>query len=236
MIGAVVLRSLGAVVGVVALGFVMGFSPSLYGVTVYLLTRVRQSWTALLFLTGGLAFGSTLALVVFRIADPDTLATVLGGQVGELMLTEAADYVAGAAFLVVGIVVAVRPHRPRTPIEPPRLHESHPQRLFGIGLANAVIGVSGLATMYVTGRLLTQVSADLAVQALAYLLFLAALVGPYLALAYLWHRIPRLAEWATRGYERIARFNHRHLLAGALLGAGVVFIGLAIWAPHAVQP
>lgn len=100
---------------------------------------------------------------------------------------------------------------------------------------NTLIGVSDMATMYVTGRVIASASKDLAVEAGLYLVFLVAVVGPYLLLAVLWSRFPGLAHRLTALTDRLSRLDLRPVLAVALLLAGAVFAVLGIVGPQAVD-
>jgi hypothetical protein len=105
----------------------------------------------------------------------------------------------------------------------------------GIGFANAVVGVSGLATMYVTGRVLTGLSDVVAWQAVAYLPFLAALGGPYLLIAWAWPRMPAVSAGVARAHAWVLAHDLRPLLGWALLAAGAVFAVLGV-AAHPEEP
>lgn len=101
--------------------------------------------------------------------------------------------------------------------------------MFLAGLVNAVIGVSGIATMYVTGRVISGISHDLVVRLSAYGVFLITLVGPYLTIAWAWRTFPAFADRVTRAYAWIVRQDLRRLLAIGLLAGGLAFIASGVW-------
>ncbi|WOF21793.1 hypothetical protein N8K70_10385 [Microbacterium betulae] len=223
-------RVVSASLSLLGLGLVMGFSPTLYGVALHLLTRSRSPGREIRWLTAGIAAGASILFFVFRVFDPDTLAAALRGHVEELLIRRGVDLAAGSVFVLLAVVVFSRARTPRR--STPGIREApggHPRRMLLLGLANTVIGVSGVATMYVTGRVVTGASDDLLVRALLYGVFLVTLTGPYLAASWAWRRFPALAGRVTRGYTWLAARDLRPAFAAGSLIAGLVFLGLGVW-------
>ena len=98
-----------------------------------------------------------------------------------------------------------------------------------IGASNAVIGVSGVATMYMTARLIRDISGNDAVRIGFYLLFVVALVSPYVALMVIWKRIPALSTRIPALLKRLSEIDFRPWEALLTLLAGLVFLGLGVW-------
>ena len=221
---------IGTTLGLFGLGLVMGFSPTLYGVTLHVLTRTPSPPNPIRsvgWMTAGLATASTLLLLLFRVVDPETLIAVWRGRFEALLVARAVDLAAGVLLIAAGVVVWLLRTRPRRPRRA-HVHDAGAREMFLIGFANTVIGVSGIATMYVAGRLLTAASPDWFVRVLVYLVFLVGVVGPYLGVAYGWERLPGLARALTRVVDRLERTDLRPALAVALVGVGVVFVVLGI--------
>lgn len=220
-----------AVLGLLGLGLVMGFSPALYGVTLRVLTRSRRPEPPIAAMAAGLAFAATVMLVVFRSIDPTTWIDQARGDVEALLIRRAVDLLAAAVFLAAGTVVLRRSRRPAPEAGPPPARVPHQDllRMAGIGCVNTFLGASGFATMYVVGRVLTGLSRDVAWQALAYLPFLLTLVGPYLLAAWAWPRLPTAAGRVTAAYDWVTRRDLRPVLGWALLLGGLVFAALGIW-------
>lgn len=219
------LRIIGACFSLLSLGFAMGFSPTLYAVVLHLLTRSANTSAMLLFLLAGLVAGATLLALVFQAVDPESVEGVLRGRVEDAVVHRGVDLVAGVAFVVAGAVVGRRAHTHRRPPPQPRPPADYPRRMFLIGFANTVIGVSGIATMYLTARVVRGVSHDDVVRLAAYGVFLVALVGPYVLVAWAWDRFPALASRLTAGYTWVTARDPRPWVAALLLLIGLFFLG-----------
>ena len=225
-----------AVAGLLGLGLVMGFSPTLYGVSLHVLAGTRTPRRSMAALTAGLAIGATVLLLVFRAVDPYTWIDRLRGQVEAFLIHRTVDLAAAAAFVLTGAIVL---SRTRSPTRPTRAvvgaRRENAWALVGVGFANTVIGVSGVATMYVTGRVLTGLTTNVGWQAVAYLPFLVTLTGPYLVVAWAWPRMPAAATRIRRAYAWVTGRDLRPLLGCALLAAGVVFAVLGVRAHPGAQ-
>jgi hypothetical protein len=227
-VGGELARVLGAFVSLGLLGLTYGFSPPLYGVTLHLLARGGSPRRPIVFLTLGMAISATVLLLAFRTFDPTTLARALSGQVAHLLVQAVVDFVAGTVLVVGGLVFAWFARRPRRAPEPAevQVREQHPQAMIGVGFANTAIGVWPPVTMYVTGRVISGATEHLTLQLVGFAVFLAAVVGPYLAAGYVWRRMPRLAARVNRAYAQLLKRDLRPLVAWGLIIAGVVFLVL----------
>jgi hypothetical protein len=223
-------REVSGVISLVVLGLTYGFSPPLYGVTLHLLARNRRPIRAVVYLTVGMALSATLLLLAFRTFDPTTLAKEFSGEVAHLLVQTVVDLVVGSLLLLAGLVFVVRARRPHAPTVHGRAESRSPraqaQALIGVGFANTAIGVAPPVTTYVTGRVIGGMSEYLLVQFLGFLVFLAAIIAPYIAAAYLWRRLPTLSSRVARGWARLARIDLRPLVAWGLVVAGAVFLTL----------
>lgn len=237
-----------AIGSLLSLGLVMGFSPTLYGYTLHALTRRTSATRAIVGMVAGIAVASTAMVLLFQFFDPDNLAALLRHRIGSLLLERGVDLAAGVVLLLGGFAVLLLNREGRMrPSRPPREHDvpvasrwdaadegkvgavsGDWRRGFLFGLANTFIGLSGVATMYITGRVASGVSPDLLLRAVAYLPFLITLVGPYLLLLWAWDRYPALAAAITRDYDRVSKLDLRRPAGIALLIAGAVFLAMSL--------
>ena len=218
----------GALVSVVGLGLVMGFSPTIYALVLRILTHHSHPARSVHFLTLGMALGTTLLLLVFRTVDPQTLTALIEDRTKELLVRRGVDLTAGVLLAVLaGVEVfrwRTRPRRIRT--TPERQEVDSSRRMATLGFLNTVVGVSGPATMYIAGRLITGLSHHLAVQVVLFAVFLVAVVGPYWVITWAWEKVPGLSRTVERATGWVASQDPRPLLALGLAVAAVVFLVL----------
>lgn len=218
-----------AVLPLVGLGLVMGFSPSLYAVVLHLLTTQTRAAALIRWLTLGVALGATVMLFAFRAVDPDVLAALLEHRTRELLVRRSVDFTAGIVFLLLAVWQWRRSRRPQKPHRTPSDDQARPTRMLLVGLANTFIGFSGPATMYVVGRAIRGAAHHhLWEEAVLYLVFLAGVAGPYLLAAWAWGRFPRIAHTVRDGAAWASRQDIRPVVAVLLAVAGVVFLILAV--------
>lgn len=220
-----------AAVSLVGLGLVMGFSPSLYAVVLHLLTRTPKAAAMIRWVSVGMMLGSTLLIGVFRFVDPETLTAALKGRVEELLIRHGVDLIAGSLLLIAaGVEFRRYRTRPFTPHDPSARHDTQrPRKMVLLGFGNTVLGVSGMATMYVTGRVITGASHDFVVDLILYVVFLVGFVGPYLLAAWLWNRFPQAAHTIEALIAELSRKDIRPALVVGLALAGLAFLPLGVW-------
>lgn len=226
-------RWLVALSTLVGFGLTMGLNPALYGATADMLARnlhvaARMSW-----MVAGLATGATVLFALLQTFDPTNLVLAIRGDVDTALLSRAVDATVGAVFLIMAVVVAGWVLRvPTRPVRPVRARAQNAPAIsyFPLGLSCAVIGFTTLPIMYMTGRVTAGLTEHIALRIAAYVVFLIALVGPFLVLAWIWSRFPTLSGRVTELYARITHGDYRWASAALLGAAGLVFIGLAVFA------
>lgn len=221
------------VTSLLVLGLVMGFSPTLYGICLAYLVQGAPGRRAVAWISLGLAIGCTLLFIVYQFVDGTIVSTYLSSGVRAIVMQRWVDLVAGVLLLLAAGLLSWRARRgPTAPRpKPDRRHrpdDSSPRTAAALGFANAFMGSSGFATMYVVARVVSVVGPDLALRALAYLTFIPTLVGPYLILAWSWNRWPRMATAITRAYDLVVHHDYHKLVIIGLLVGGVLFIGLGV--------
>lgn len=223
------IRFAGAAVSLLGLGVVMGVSPTLIAVTLRVLTNVSRPNRAIGCMLIGLVIGSTALLLLLQIVDPRSFEALLSHDVERILVRRSIDLAAGLLFLIASLIMGLRARRPRRPKKPRHAPAGKPWEMLLIGASNAVIGVSGIATMYLTARIIRGVSDDDAVRVISYAIFVAALVSPYVALTWVWKRFPSVSSRITRVFARIAAADLRPWETALTLLVGLIFLGLGIW-------
>lgn len=227
-----VIKWAGAVPMLVGFGLALGLNPALYGTTADTLARNTNVGARLTWLLAGLVSGATLLVLVLHGFDPTSLMSGLRSTVTEAVLSRTVDLAAGALFVIAAAAVVV--WKRRVPVLPPhkkRDTKSNAQSIsyFAIGASSAIVGFTTLPIMYLTGRLVVSLSPHPPFWVLAYMIFLAALVAPFVGLALIWSRFPATARKVTGAYTRVLESDYRPLTAVLLALAGLVLLGLGLF-------
>lgn len=214
----------------IGFGLAMGLNPALYGATADMLARDVRTAPRLLSMLAGLATGATVLYLALRAFDPTSLVDTIERDLDQALLDRVVDVVAGAVFALLGIVVLVwrllQPDRPPREQKPPAA-KGRLANYFALGVSSSIVGFTTFPLMYLTGRVTTSLADDLLGRALAYGVFLIALVAPFIAIAWLWTKLPRLSHRVTDLYSAAMHKDYRIAIAVLLLAAGV---GVVLWA------
>ncbi|MBP1326606.1 hypothetical protein JOF28_001838 [Leucobacter exalbidus] len=217
----------------VGFGLAMGVNPALYGATADMLARNVQATARLRWMAAGLVVGATLLLALFHSVNPTSIVQASRGKLDAVLVNQTIDIIAAALFLIAaGVVLWWKrrtPQLPRKAAKSPK-PSARPYSYFFLGLG-ACVGFTTLPIMYLTGRLIAGLTPDLLLRVIAYVVFLAALVAPFFALAWVWARIPGLSDRITRFYAAAQTWDYRFYLAALLCAAGLLFVWLAFFDP-----
>lgn len=215
----------------VGFGLAMGLNPALYGATADMLARGVRAWPRLGAMLGGLIVGATTLVLVLQAFDPTRLVTMIEADVDAAALDRTVDLVAGIALFLTGGGIAVwKRVSPRLPTreQKGRRLTTRPMSYFVLGLSSAVVGFTTLPLMYMTGRVTSGLSDDIVARVLAYGVFLVALIAPFVALAWLWSRFPRVSRAVGESYATALTKDYRTALAVALGVCGVALVVFAL--------
>ncbi|WJL96076.1 hypothetical protein QSU92_02370 [Microbacterium sp. ET2] len=214
----------------IGLGLALGLNPALYGATADMLARNTQVAARMAWMVGGLATGATILFLALQSFNPANLVTAAEREADALALSRTVDLIAGAVFLTAAIGVAV--WRLRVPRRAegghPTLGRAHAGSYFWLGLSCSIVGFTTLPIMYTTGRVTAGISDDLVPRVLAYVVFLLALIAPFVLLAGMWSRLPGTAAFVSRTYDRLIHLDFRWTYAVVLAIAGVVCLGFGL--------
>lgn len=224
---------LAAVPTLIGFGLALGLNPALYGATADTLARNQNIKIRLFWLLAGLVAGATVLVLVLHSFNPTNFVTAARGHVDAAVLNRTVDLVAGVILLAGAATMAVWASRVR---EPPRRKKkrepkqnARPFSLFALGFGSAIIGFTTLPIMYLTGRLIVSLSSDPIIWLAAYAVFLAALVAPFVSLAWTWSRFPATTQNLTALYQRLLQWDFRWVAAAVMALGGLVLLGLAVF-------
>lgn len=232
-----VMTWIAAVPTLVGLGLALGMNPVLYGATADTLARGIGVKSRLTWLLSGLMSGATVLVLVLHGLNPATLVSRVQHRADAVVKDWVVDLTVGVVLLVAAVAMAVwlrlAPSMPDAADPPPgtastTASNSRPAALFLLGATPAIVGFTTLPIAYLTGRTVDGVGPDLLLRLLAYAVFLAALVAPFVLLAWVWSRFPTATKRVTAIYNRALAWDSRLVAVWVLAIIGVLLIGFSV--------
>lgn len=217
----------------IGLGLALGMNPVLYGSTADTLARGVNVTSRLTALSAGMA---TALVVVVHGFNPANLVARVQHRADAVVEDRIIDLVVGIVLLVVAGAFAVwsrsAPRAPAGPEPAPadgdEAGESKSRTgLYVLGATSTVVGFTTLPIAYLTGRTVESASGDVVFRPVLYAVFLAALVAPFVLLAWVWSRFPATTQKVTALYDRALAWDSRVVASAVMTVIGVLSLVLA---------
>ncbi|KHL19615.1 hypothetical protein CLV56_4066 [Mumia flava] len=220
---------LATLISLAGLGLVMSFSPTLYALEVTVLTRADHPVRLSHVIVAGVLTGAAGMVLLLQVFNPDAWAQLLSGRVQAVLLQRGFDIVVGSAFVLVGVRLIARRREPRPERSKPRGRILESARtLFAFTSLNTLASVGGAASTYVALRLIREADGDLLLHTVAFAVFFAAIIAPYVLLLWGADRLPSLRARSEPAAEWL-RAQPWHRIGGiALIAVGGVLVGAAL--------
>ncbi|MET1007745.1 MAG: hypothetical protein ABWX96_19505 [Propionibacteriaceae bacterium] len=217
------LRIIGILVG---LGIVMAISPTTFGIELGAVEGSPDARRRVLIIAAAVALSSTLLALVFLVINPTALHALWTGKLQPIVEQHWVDAFAGLVLVLVGVRQwrrAARPPRPKR--DQSRL--DRPGALFAFVAAESLVSTTGPATMYLVVHTVSTIR-PAALWPVGYVVFLIALVAPYVFLGVAITRIPAAARWLSHLAHALAERDLRRPIAGTVIAAGALLCVLSI--------
>lgn len=220
----------------IGLGLALGMNPVLYGSTADTLARGVNVTSRLTALSAGMMTGATVLVVVVHGFNPANLVARVQHRADAVVEDRIIDLVVGIVLLVVAGAFAVwsrsAPRAPAGPEPAPadgdEAGESKSRTgLYVLGATSTVVGFTTLPIAYLTGRTVESASGDVVFRAVLYAVFLAALVAPFVLLAWVWSRFPATTQKVTALYDRALAWDSGVVASAVMMVIGVLSLVLA---------
>src|ERR1700712_570755 len=91
-----------AIIAVIVLGFIAGFSPTLYITQIGVASASKRARSLMIALMIGVLIGIILLTILFQFFQLDTLRTVIDSAISALFVSVIFNILLGAAFVVAG--------------------------------------------------------------------------------------------------------------------------------------
>lgn len=233
-----VMTWIAAVPTLAGLGLALGMSPILYGAVADTLARGRNVAARITWLLVGLMAGATLLVVVLHGLNPANLVSRVQGEADAVVKDWVVDLSVGVALLVVAAAMALWVRR--VPVRQGRADkapapasatapDAKPTAMFVLGATASVVGFTTLPIAYLAGRAIDGVGPELPLRLLGLVVYLAALIAPFVLLAWVWTRFPAATKKVTAAYDKALAWDSRVVAVWVMAAIGVLLVGFSLF-------
>ena len=210
------------VIALVVLAAFASFSPTLYMAQISSRQQRSQTVKALFI---GVAAAISLLLIIFQFVQVDTLLTFFGN-------TQHVLFINGTTLIVLGVLSlygGLRLFRPMPKAETKNLPSKvNTSKLAGFAFIKVITKISGLTATFIAATLIAEFSINYPTRISMSLLFIAASLLPFLAIAYLLVKYPAVPEKIVKSIGKVQKsIAIRKITSYCLFVIGVIFL---IWA------
>lgn len=219
-----------ALIALIGYAIVFGIHPMLYGTTADLLARGGRVRSRLAWLLVGLVGGATGMFLLLHIVDPTRYLSAIERELKVKALDHMVDLYAGLIVLAAAAAVVIwKLAKPTMTSQEIKLPGAGVEAIGYalVGLSCAVVGFTTWPLMYLVMRTVSGLSDHTLVTAPAFIVFLLALIFPFVFLSWIWSRFPKFTTKVTNLYTRVLALDYRWILAAVLALCGVGLLALA---------
>ena len=212
-----------AVIAMIILGLVAGFSPTLYITQIGIASTAKRARWLMISLMAGVLMGIIFLSVFFQFFQLDNLRTFIDKDPYALIVSVVFHAIIGAAFIAGGLwYVNKKPNRIKE--DKKTVSKSRYIALVSLGFFRTFASVSGAAATFFASGIISSANTDIATRIILTIIFLAATITPFVLIIGALKRYPkkieRVLEWLK---VQLHRFNYK-----LIIGVGAVLIGSGI--------
>jgi len=220
-----VIAVLGAIFALIGLGLIVGFSPVLYVTHLTVLSKATRPIRQSVILLSGVASAVVLLVALSNFIQPDTLREVTRSTLITLTTTHWFDFTAGALFIIGGLYYLFNLHKEPSKVRKAKKHTIGANSgLYAIGLFKTMGSLSGFAALLFSVRFIHEVSVNILVEILLFIVLLIATILPFvgLLLVRLYH--PQTFKGIQRLITKMTAYNYRTYVGVVLVAIGGLFV------------
>jgi cytochrome c biogenesis protein CcdA len=214
-------------IGVIILGLIAGFSPSLYIAQAALSTHKRTAKQYTYALMAGVTLATILLLVIFQSFSLNTLITTVDSAAHALFLSVGFNILFGLLFIGGGIyyVRSRHVHAVYTADTQTIKKAGGMSAFFGFGFAKTFLSVSGATAIFISSNLIASTSTDVVIRAIFMIAFLIASIVPFWVILLTIRKNPeKINTIVLKVKSHISQLNYRLTVgvAAILFGAAII--------------
>jgi len=219
---------IGALLAIVVLGIIAGFSPTLYITQIGIATTSKRARSLMVSLMMGVLAGIILLSIFFQFFQLDTLRSFIDSTINALRVSVISNLIVGTIFIIGGFWYI---HK-----KPNRISEDHKialksgySALVALGFFRTFISISGATATFLASGIISSSKEDIFTRIVLTIIFLAAVIAPFVVILITMQKHPkniqRLMTWFK---AQLHTFNYKLIIgtAAILLGSSVLILNV----------
>jgi hypothetical protein len=220
--------------GVIVLGLIAGFSPTLYIAQAALSTKKSAAKRYTYSLIAGVLAAVVVLMVAFQYFNLSTLLSTVESAVDALFISTIFNLFIGVLFILAGVFYLKTRNRTHAYDADTKTIKKAggSSAFFGFGFAKTFLSVSGATAVFIGGNIIANVNTDIVVRALFTAAFLIATVIPFWFILYLIRKNPERVDMLVyKVKSRLKTVNYRLTMgvAALLFGSAVIIFNVMMY-------
>lgn len=214
---------IGAIVALIILGFIAGFSPTLYATQVGISATSKRAQSLMIALMIGVILGIVALSIFFQFFQVDTLRFIINSTIKALYVSSIFNAIIGAAFIVGGFWYI---HK-----KPNRIDKDHKVTirsgywaLVSLGFFRTFLSISGATATFLASTLAVGDKADILVRLIFTAVFLAASIAPFALILITMRQQPEKIQSVLSWFKQLLHTFDYKLVIGVI----AILVGSAI--------
>jgi len=219
---------IGALLAIIVLGIIAGFSPTLYITQIGIATTSKRARSLMVSLMMGVLAGIILLSIFFQFFQLDTLRSFIDSTVNALRVSVIFNLIVGSIFILGGFWYI---HK-----KPNRIKEDRKatlklgySALITLGFFRTFVSISGATATFLASGIISSGKVDIVTRIILTIIFLAAVVAPFILILITMQRHPKKIQHLMTWFKsQLYKFNYKLVIGAAaiILGSGVLIFNL----------
>ncbi|MES2630630.1 MAG: hypothetical protein V4611_01615 [Patescibacteria group bacterium] len=214
---------IGAVIAMVILGLIAGFSPTLYATQVGLAAATKRSQPLMISLMIGVLIGIILLSIFFQFFQVETLRLIIDSTLKALYVSVVFNTILGTSFILGGFwYIHKKPNRITKDAKVNA--KSGYWALISLGFFRTFVSISGATATFLASNLISESKEDIIERLVLTAIFLAAVIAPFALILIVMNRHPeRMQDVLAWSKTQLKKINYK-----LIIGVTAILVGSSI--------
>lgn len=219
---------IGAIIAMIIIGLIAGFSPTLYATQVGISATSKRAQSLMIALMIGVILGIVFLSVFFQFFQVDTLRSIINSTLQAIYVSVVFNIIIGIIFVAGGFwYIHKKPNR----IDKDKSVsiKSGYGALVSLGFIRTFLSVSGATATFLASSLISGAKGDIITRLILTLVFLAAAIAPFALILVTMRRRPeKIHELLERFKHMLHKFDYKLVIgvAAILVGSGIILFNV----------